>query len=183
MARAAPPPPSLFDLLYAGDLEAVQRELVARPSEMHVLNSYGDSLLHLAVRRSDLPAVRLLLSSGFDVNCRSAANWTVMEEGMAVAQSLGPSEAQERAIAVLRELHHATQADEQCRWAQRRARVLSALSSMPDFSTVLAWRIGSFMIGISRLLRRFLPSDTYRIRKSGVRVSPLTCARVQKETA
>jgi len=121
---------------------------------------------------------------------------------------------------VLREIHLAVQLDEQKRWAGRRETVLRTLRSMPDFSAaprmeegpglvaapsadllletlpaqVLAWRIGSYMLGVATLLRRFLPSDTcltsraapskgacclrstcaahrrYRIRKRGVRV-------------
>jgi len=157
-------------LLYADQLQQLQHELLARPSELHLLDRHGDSLMHLAIRRSSVAGVRLLLAAGFDINTRSAGNWTVMEEAMAVAQALAPPHGQADALVVLREVHHATQADEQCRWAERREVVLSALKSMPDFSTVLAWRIGSFMLGISTLLRRFLPSDTYRIRKKGLRV-------------
>jgi hypothetical protein len=169
MAAAAPI--CLFELLYAGKLEALQQELLARPSELHLLDRNGESLLHLAIRRTDVAAVRLLLAAGFDINTRSAGSWTVMEEAMAVAQAVAPPHGQGPAVAVLREIHHAIQADEQCRWAARREEVLSALRCMPDFSTVLAWRVGSYMLGLSTLLRRFLPSDTYRIRKKGVRVS------------
>jgi ankyrin repeat protein len=166
-----PGPSSLFELLYEGKLDALQKELLARPSELHLLDRNGESLLHLAIRRTDVAAVRLLLAAGFDINTRSAGNWTVMEEAVAVTQAAVSLQGQGPAITVLREIHHATQADEHCRWAARREVVLGALRSMPDFSTVLAWRVGSYMIGLSTLLRRFLPSDTYRIRKKGVRVS------------
>lgn len=170
---------SLFELLYEGKLEALQQELLSRPSELHLLDRNGESLLHLAIRRTDVAAVRLLLAAGFDINTRSAGNWTVMEEAMAVAQAAALPQGQGTAVTVLREIHHATQADEHCRWAARREVVLGALRSMPDFSTVLAWRVGSYMIGLSTLLRRFLPSDTYRIRKKGVRVSEWDGARFE----
>lgn len=157
---------SLFELVYEHKLETLRRELLSRPSELHLLDRNGDSLLHLAIRRSDAAVVRELLAVGFDVNMRSAGNWTPMEEAMACAQASGEPDS----LAVLREIHHAVQSDEQARWAERRETVLGAMRAMPDFSTVLAWRFGSYMLGLSTLLRRFLPNDTYRIRKRGVRV-------------
>ena len=77
----------LFSLVYAGELDALRLALLQRPTELHLLDRHGDSLLHLAIRRVDTAAVRCVLAAGFDVNTRSAGNWTPMEEAMACVQA------------------------------------------------------------------------------------------------
>ena len=131
------------------------------PTHLHLLDSEGDSVMHIAVRRGNVAMVRLLLSVGFDINCRSADEWTVLEEAHACA----PPQ-------VLKAVYEAVQVDECRRWHCRSRQVLQGLRRMADFVIDVHWRLGMRVlgIGVGALLRRFLPSDTCTIRKRGARL-------------
>ena len=72
--------------------------------------------------------VRLLLSVGFDINCRSADEWTVLEEAHACA----PPQ-------VLKAVYEAVQVDECRRWHCRSRQVLQGLRRMADFVIDVHW--------------------------------------------
>ena len=131
------------------------------PTHLHLLDSEGDSVMHVAVRRGNIAIVRLLLSVGFDINCRSADDWTVLEEAHACA----PPQ-------VLKAVYEAVQVDECRRWHGRSRQVVQGLRRMADFVIDVHWRLGMRVlgIGVGALLRRFLPSDTCTIRKRGARL-------------
>lgn len=107
--------------------------------------------------------VQLLLQLGFDVNVRSASGWTLLEE----AQSAGDAEC-------VRAVFCAVQLAEERYWRRHVDAFTDALRMVPDFMLVLEWHVGYSMLGLglSSMLRRFLPSDTYRIWKRA------TCLRV-----
>ena len=77
-------------MAYDGDVAALRNRLLRSPSELHLLDRLGDTLLHIAVRQGQLAVVRLLLESGFDVNTRSASGWTVLEEAHLHATEKAP---------------------------------------------------------------------------------------------
>ena len=154
-------PYPLHAAVYEGDLEAAMSWLHRHPTHLHLLDSEGDSLMHIAVRRGNIPIVRLLLSVGFDINCRSADDWTVLEEAHACA----PPQ-------VLKTIYEAVQVDECRRWRGRSRQVVQGLRRMADFVIDVHWQVGMRVlgIGVGALLRRFLPSDTCTIFKRGARL-------------
>ena len=154
-------PYPLHAAVYEGDLEAAMSWLHRHPTHLHLLDSEGDSLMHIAVRRGNIPIVRLLLSVGFDINCRSADEWTVLEEAHACASPQ-----------VLKAVYEAVQIDECRRWHSRSRQVVQGMRRMADFVIDVHWRLGMRVlgIGVGALLRRFLPSDTCTIRKRGARL-------------
>jgi len=151
----------LHSAVYEGDADAVTRWLLQHPTHLHLLDGQGNSVLHLAVRRGHLELVRMLLASGFDVNCRSAAGWTVLEEAQACASQ-----------PIIRCIFEAVQIDERERWHARRQKVVDVVRGLADFCLEVHWKLGlSVMgLGVGALLRRFLPSDTYHVWKRGARL-------------
>ena len=154
-------PYPLHAAVYEDDMEAAMSWLHRHPTHLHLLDSEGDSVMHVAVRRGNIAIVRLLLSVGFDINCRSADDWTVLEEAHACA----PPQ-------VLKAVYEAVQVDECRRWHGRSRQVVQGLRRMADFVIDVHWRLGMRVlgIGVGALLRRFLPSDTCTIRKRGARL-------------
>ena len=154
-------PYPLHAAVYEDDSEAAMSWLHRHPTHLHLLDSEGDSVMHVAVRRGNIAIVRLLLSVGFDINCRSADDWTVLEEAHACA----PPQ-------VLKAVYEAVQVDECRRWHGRSRQVVQGLRRMADFVIDVHWRLGMRVlgIGVGALLRRFLPSDTCTIRKRGARL-------------
>ena len=122
-------PYPLHAAVYEGDLEAAMSWLHQHPTHLHLLDSEGDSVMHIAVRRGNVAMVRLLLSVGFDINCRSADEWTVLEEAHACA----PPQ-------VLKAVYEAVQVDECRRWHCRSRQVLQGLRRMADFVIDVHWR-------------------------------------------
>ena len=99
----------------ASDASALRLHLLRHPTHLHLLDDGGESALHVAARRSDLPMVRELLACGFDVNTRSSSGWTPLE----VAQASAGRE-------VVRAVYVAVQADERARWRMYRAHARSS---------------------------------------------------------
>ena len=160
-ARRMGEPYPLHAAVYEGDLEAALSWLHRHPTHLHLLDGEGDSVMHIAVRRGNIAIIRLLLSVGFDINCRSADDWTVLEEAHACA----PPQ-------VLKAIYEAVQVDECRRWRGRSRQVVQGLRRMADFVIDVHWQVGMRVlgIGVGALLRRFLPSDTCTIFKRGARL-------------
>ena len=152
---------SIHAHVLASDASALRLHLLRHPTHLHLLDDGGESALHVAARRSDLPMVRELLVCGFDVNTRSSSGWTPLE----VAQASAGRE-------VVRAVYVAVQADERARWRRRRGGFLAALRAMPDFRLELKWKLGLHVlgVGVGALLSRFLPSDEYTLWKRGARL-------------
>ena len=160
LTRRGEPYP-LHAAVYKGDLEAALGWLHRHPTHLHLLDSEGDSVMHIAVRRGNIAIIRMLLSVGFDVNCRSADEWTVLE----AAHACAPPQ-------VLKAVYEAVQVDECRRWRSRSRQVVQGLRHMADFVIDVHWQVGMRVlgIGVGALLRRFLPSDTCTIFKRGARL-------------
>eukprot|EP00308_Calcidiscus_leptoporus_P003987 CAMPEP_0119360482 /NCGR_PEP_ID=MMETSP1334-20130426/8069_1 /TAXON_ID=127549 /ORGANISM="Calcidiscus leptoporus, Strain RCC1130" /LENGTH=112 /DNA_ID=CAMNT_0007375327 /DNA_START=13 /DNA_END=347 /DNA_ORIENTATION=+ len=76
----------MHSMAFSGSASEIRAHLLRHPADLHLLDRTGDTLMHIAIRRGDLPLVRVLLDAGFDVNTRNVSGWTVVEEAQAAIE-------------------------------------------------------------------------------------------------
>ena len=71
---------SLFaDIVYQNDLEAF-KALIEAGADVNMQNRYGETLLHITIRRDRREMVKILVDNGADINRRDAPGWTPLME-------------------------------------------------------------------------------------------------------
>lgn len=81
----------LYDAVRNGDLKFVRQALAGGLSVNYVFNSatHKPTLLHLAIQGHQLPMLRLLVEAGADINKQDEANYTPLDEALAVRLAHG----------------------------------------------------------------------------------------------
>ncbi len=67
------------DIVYKDDLEAFEA-LIDAGADVNMQNKYGETLLHIAIRRDRRAMVQKLIDSGADINRPDAPGWTPLME-------------------------------------------------------------------------------------------------------
>ena len=67
------------DIVYQDDLEAFEA-LIDAGADVNMQNKYGETLLHIAIRRDRRAMVQKLLDSGADINRADNPGWTPLME-------------------------------------------------------------------------------------------------------
>ena len=71
---------SLFaDIVYQDDTEAF-KALIDAGADVNMQNRYGETLLHISIRRDRREMVTILLDNGADINRQDAPGWTPLME-------------------------------------------------------------------------------------------------------
>ncbi|XP_077242202.1 uncharacterized protein LOC143882622 isoform X2 [Tasmannia lanceolata] len=112
---------------------------------------HRETPLHLAVRLSDLAAVRSLASAGADVSLHNAAGWNPLQEAIC-------SRKNDIALTLLRHHHRSAWS----KWRRRLPRLVAVLRRMRDFYMEISFHFESSLLPF---VGRIAPSDTYRIWK------------------
>ncbi|PNH06555.1 Ankyrin repeat domain-containing protein 13C [Tetrabaena socialis] len=157
-------PYPLHRAAWYGQAQLVRKLLAGRSkAEMRELDSQGNTALHVAVMRRQVPVVTALLEAGCPAGQRSSRGWVPLME----AVELGDKPlALQLARAEVTQLARAEVAQMRTAVKQKKAALLALLSNgMPDFSLQLKWELGSSMPGVGALVRRVAPNDTYTLWK------------------
>ncbi len=67
------------DIVYKDDLEAFEA-IIDAGADVNMQNKYGETLLHIAIRRDRRAMVQKLIDSGADLNRPDAPGWTPLME-------------------------------------------------------------------------------------------------------
>ena len=67
------------DIVYKDDTEAF-KALLEAGADLNMQNKYGETLLHISIRRDRRDMVTLLLDKGADINLPDAPGWTPLME-------------------------------------------------------------------------------------------------------
>lgn len=67
------------DLVYKNDFEGFSA-LINDGADVNLANKYGETLLHITIRRNRRDMVELLLEKGADINKADAPGWTPLME-------------------------------------------------------------------------------------------------------
>ncbi len=67
------------DIVYQNDLEAF-KALIEAGADVNMQNKYGETLLHISIRRDRREMVAVLLENGADINRQDAPGWTPLME-------------------------------------------------------------------------------------------------------
>ncbi len=71
---------SLFaDIIYQDDVEAF-KALIEAGADVNMQNRYGETLLHITIRRDRREMVKVLVDNGADINRQDAPGWTPLME-------------------------------------------------------------------------------------------------------
>ncbi len=71
---------SLFaDIVYQNDTEAF-KALIDAGADVNMQNKYGETLLHISIRRDRREMVQILLDNDADINRQDAPGWTPLME-------------------------------------------------------------------------------------------------------
>jgi len=67
------------DIIYQDDVEAFNA-LIEAGADVNMQNKYGETLLHIAIRRDRREMVKTLLANGADINRADKPGWTPLME-------------------------------------------------------------------------------------------------------
>lgn len=152
----------LHFLAYRGDLPLIRQFFTLSPLNLQEIlderDHRGNTVLTLATKLSHFAPsfysiIRLLLSKGADPRQKDAYGWSALDEAV--------SKGDRDLVGLLFDSLHAKK---QQKWEVAKAKAVSALVQLPDFSMELKWEFDSSVIP---LLSKFAPHDVCKIWKSG----------------
>ena len=152
----------LHFMVYRGDLALIRQFFALNPTNLPaILNEKdhrGNTVLTLAIKLSHFAPdfysiIRLLLSKGADPKQKDAYGWSALDEAVCKG---------DRDLVGL--LFDSLHAKKMQKWELAKAKAVSALEKLPDFSMELKWEFDSALIP---LLSKLAPHDVCKIWKSG----------------
>ncbi|GMH32202.1 hypothetical protein BSKO_00036 [Bryopsis sp. KO-2023] len=121
------------------------------------LDCHGNTVLHLAVLRENVSAVKEILDSGCPSKIRNSKGWSALDEAISA-----------RSRELVSMLHSHGVKELKTELKQAKNQLLRTLGELPDYSLELNWQLGSAVFGM--MLRKFAPHDTYKINKKGAKI-------------
>eukprot|EP01128_Nolandella_sp_AFSM9_P006615 TRINITY_DN3444_c0_g1_i1.p1 TRINITY_DN3444_c0_g1~~TRINITY_DN3444_c0_g1_i1.p1 ORF type:complete len:450 (+),score=76.50 TRINITY_DN3444_c0_g1_i1:77-1351(+) len=148
----------LSSAVWEGDIPTLLKALDSSDAPVNHLDKQGNSLLHLAIYRKNLAAVKEILKHSMtDILLPNGMGWTPIQ--LAIAS---------RDQNLVKEVYVKLQHRLYLEFIKRIPKISAALSNLPDFSFQLEWEVSSWVPLVDRI--GLLPSDTYTVFKKGSNV-------------
>eukprot|EP01135_Chromosphaera_perkinsii_P005557 Nk52_evm106s352 gene=Nk52_evmTU106s352 len=153
------PPFGVHQLVFLKDSRGLKKLLKANQKhdiyDLDAKDPRGLTALHIAVMKNDIECVKCLLDNDAKVKLKGRGGWDSLDEAI----SMGNRD-------MIRLLLEARRSQSKKRTKDRFPSIKADLDKIGDMTLVLHWRFHSWLPFVSRLC----PSDTYVVRKKGLKV-------------